>query len=266
MRIFCLTAALALAWTAASAAQDVQQPALSFGLGVGVANDYEGSDEFQVLPLPSFEWQTRTFGLRSSGAGLAADFLPSRMFQAGPLIRFAGGRDRDVDDAAVSALPEVDDGLEVGAYVSAGLPLSAIGPDDPAILTARLAFAQDVASGHSGFVVEGSVGVARPLAEKLRGALNLSATYASDVYMNSFFSVTGAGARASGLRRFSADEGFKDVGVSAVVSFQITDHWSLAVIGAYKRLLGDAADSPVTADAGSPNQIFGGLSIGYTVY
>jgi outer membrane protein len=32
----------------------------------------------------------------------------------------------------------------------------------------------------------------------------------------------------------------------------------------YTRLLGDAADSPVTDDVGDENQMFGGLLINYT--
>lgn len=243
-----------------------QTPKLAFGLGVAFKPDYEGSDEYEVLPLPSFEWRTEKFGLKTSGLGLEADFLPSPLFAAGPLVRYRGGRDSDVEDAAVSAVGDVDDAIEVGGYVAATAPVRLFGMDDPAAVTARLAFGQDIADGHGGFVIDAAIGLFRPLTDKLSGALSLATSLASDDYMERFFGVSAGGAARSGLAPFAADGGFKDVGVTAVLSYDVTDHWSVGVIANYTRLVGDAGDSPVTDDAGSPDQFFGGLTIGYRAY
>ncbi len=265
----CLPGAVALtatlfAWSAA--AQEKEAPSLTFGAGVGATNDYEGSDEFQAVPLVSFEYVGRRFSVKSRGIGLEADVIPSPKLQFGPIVSYRFGRDEDVDDRAVAALPEVDDSLEVGMYAATGVPMTALGIEDPGVVFARGSFVHDILDGHDGFLISGSVGVTRPLAEDLKGVLSVSTNYASDAYMNAYFDVTPAGAAASGLSRFDADGGFKDVGVSAVLSYAFTDSWSLSVIGAYTRLLGDAASSPVTADAGSRDQFFGGLSINYRAF
>ena len=43
----------------------------------------------------------------------------------------------------------------------------------------------------------------------------------------------------------------------------INGHWDLGVPGGWKRLLGDAEDSPVT-DVGNENQFIGGLFVTYS--
>jgi outer membrane protein len=78
--------------------------------------------------------------------------------------------------------------------------------------------------------------------------------------MSSYFGIDAADAAASGLDEFNADEGFKDVNL---LSYRFLERWSLAVIGTYARLLGDAEDSPVVDDVGDANQFFGGALINY---
>lgn len=263
-RPLCAAACVALALSSGFA--EAAERELTVGFGVGAANDHEGADEFQALPLLSFDYQGRQIAVRSQGLGVEADMIPSARFQAGPTANYRGGRDDDVDDAAVALLPEVDDSIELGAYFATGAPLTALGLDDPGLLTVRFDFAHDVAEGHNGFLVRGALAFIRPLDDDLKAVIGLSTTYASSAYMNAFFDVTPAGAAASGLAPFNAEAGFKDVGATAVLSYKFADRWTASLIGNYRRLVGDAADSPVVQDVGSPNQFFGGVSIGYRVF
>jgi outer membrane protein len=43
----------------------------------------------------------------------------------------------------------------------------------------------------------------------------------------------------------------------------MTEHWLLGAGVMFMRLVGNAADSPIVDDAGSPNQISGRLGIAY---
>ena len=47
---------VAIAFAAPVLAADASEPLLRFSLGVGAAPEYEGADEYRVLPLPGFEF------------------------------------------------------------------------------------------------------------------------------------------------------------------------------------------------------------------
>jgi outer membrane scaffolding protein for murein synthesis (MipA/OmpV family) len=90
-----------------------------------------------------------------------------------------------------------------------------------------------------------------------------TASFISGDYADRMFGISAAGSAASGLAPYDPDGGLKDVGVAVIATYEWTDHWSGTLIGSYKRLVGDAADSPVVKDRGSADQFFAGVSIGY---
>ena len=75
--------------------------------------------------------------------------------------------------------------------------------------------------------------------------------------------MTSGDASRSGLDTYDAHSGFKNVGVSASLTYALTPHWSLTGLASYERLLGDAADSPVVDDRGSENQVVGAALVNY---
>ena len=103
-----------------------------------------------------------------------------------------------------------------------------------------------------------------PFAGSWRFHGGVSGTYATEDYMDEYFSINAADSARSGLSTFNADEGFKDVALDASLTYQFAGNWSATGSLKYTRLLGDAADSPVTDDVGDENQLFGGLLINYT--
>ncbi len=254
-------AALLLPIAATAAAQPTDGDAVSASVtaGVGIAPDYEGSDDYQIVPLVAARAEWRGLSLETNGIGLQADLVPLPQLSLGPIVRYAPGRD-DVDDALVDRLAEVDSGVEVGGHIGLSQrdPLGAGG-----VASLDLEIVAEVADGHGGMTAEVSAGWAVPLTGDLRLATSVSGTWASDEYMESFFGIDAAGAAASGLRTFQADSGIKDVGFGATLSYAFTESFSAVGIFGYTRLLGDAADSPVTDDRGSPDQLFGGLGLSY---
>lgn len=235
---------------------------LQIGLGAGVAPDYEGSDEYRFVPLPSFDARYEGFGIRTSRLGVEADLIPYQGFELGPVVRYNMGRD-NVRDDVVDLLPEVDGSVELGGYIGAGIPLSVLGGGSDTILFGKLSGVQGLGGGHGGAVFEASVGFIAPVTSDLTLITSLSSSYMSSDYADAFFSVSPAGAAASGLAAYDASAGFKDVGASLILRKAWTENWSTTLIGSYTRLVGQAADSPVVADRGSADQFFAGLSLGY---
>ena len=54
----------------------------------------------------------------------------------------------------------------------------------------------------------------------------------------------------------------KGVGVEGEARYALTPHWSVVGKAGYERLIGDAADSPIT-EAGSENQFTAALGLTY---
>jgi MipA family protein len=234
------------------------------GLGAGVVPDYPGSDDYKFLPLPNFELSYGGYAFRSSRLGVEADVVAIPGLDAGPIIRYDGGRSSSVNDSAVALLPEIDGSVELGAFVGAGLPLEILGVESQSILTARVEFLQGLDGGHEGSTVGASVGLVSPLTESLTLISAVSTTYISENYADSYFDISAAASAASGLAVYDAGSGFRDVGVSVLANYKLNESWSINGLGSYSRIIGDAASSPVVEDRGSANQFFGGLGFSYT--
>jgi outer membrane scaffolding protein for murein synthesis (MipA/OmpV family) len=76
--------------------------------------------------------------------------------------------------------------------------------------------------------------------------------------MESYFKIDGNNAARSGLDTYDAGGGFKDIGLNVMTTFKPWEHWGFMGLLGYKRLIGDAEDSPVVEDEGEANQFSGG--------
>jgi outer membrane scaffolding protein for murein synthesis (MipA/OmpV family) len=94
-------------------------------------------------------------------------------------------------------------------------------------------------------------------------SLGAFTTWADDDYMEAYFEIDALDSARSGLRIRSADSGIKDVGLSVSASYKPWERWGFMGIASYKRLVGDAEDSPVVDDAGDPNQFTAGILVVY---
>jgi len=95
--------------------------------------------------------------------------------------------------------------------------------------------------------------------ERTMVALRASTTYANSDYMDAYFSVNSHNIGRSTLDYYDADAGFKDVGLTCVISYQFNKNWGATGVLGLTRLIGDAADSPVVDDAGDENQFLAGI-------
>ncbi len=225
---------------------------LTLGLGAGVAPDYEGSNDYRFVPIPMIEasWKDRLF---LSNTSLSLAVISTSYLKAGPMVTYAFGRDRK-DNHALRKLGNVGDSVEIGGFIDLTL--------DQWRLGAKLT--QDVANGHGGAVGELSLAYALPLGDRFTLTAGSSLTWASKSYMESFFGISSRQSARSGLSKFNADAGFKNINFSLLGTYNFSEHWNLNMIASYSRLLGDAADSPIVKDKGSANQFMTGVGLSYT--
>ena len=83
--------------------------------------------------------------------------------------------------------------------------------------------------------------------------------------MSTYFGVTSRDSARSGLRKFDADAGLKDVGFDLGIMCRFTKNWGGGrLLGGYKLLLNNADESSPVTNEGSQHQFFGGLLAVYT--
>lgn len=232
----------------------------TLGAGAGTAPDYEGSDEYEIVPLWNLRignlYHPKTF-VQVIGPRLRSNFLPSDHWRLGLSGQFIKERD-DVENEQVDELEKVDPSFMLGAI--AGYDFLADPQQD---LVLEVEARQDVANDN-GFLatVRGVYG--SRLTERWRLDASVGSTWASEDYMSSYFGIDAGDAARSGLDQFSADEGFKDVSVGGALTYRLFERLSVSALANYTRLIDDAEDSPVVDDAGDENQFFGGALVNYT--
>jgi MipA family protein len=225
--------------------------------GVAYAPEYEGADKQKIVPLVIGRINDGNRYLAFEGPTLRANVLDNKGLEFGPVVNITTKRGRGIQSRAVARLGTINDAVEVGVFAAISRPV--FGKD-----RIRLAVqgVQDVSGVHKGWLSSASANYVWSVSPKFSLVSDVNATYASGEYARNYFSVTSAGAIASGLPTFNARSGIKDIGGSLSARYVIDKRWSLFGIGAYKRLVGSSAESPIVKDAGNPNQFVGGVGIG----
>lgn len=229
-------------------------------LGVGVAPEFEGSEDYTAIPFIAGRVQYEQRYIDIAGPALSINVLNSSRFNLGPAVSFRGGRDDDIENETVARLGEIDDAIEAGMFARINFK-----PDlrngDRASLEVR--FLADTSDAHDGWIKTIGANYSAPITQKLTLGMNVSTTYASEDYMQTYFGVTSAGANASGLRQYEAEEGFKDAAFGVNARYAFNDRWGVMARVQYTQLLDDATDSPIVDGEGSEGQVFASLGVSY---
>lgn len=261
--LFTLLAGASMLAGPAAVAQEGDVPAGPrdfLSAGVAVLPDYIGSDEYRLLPFAAARFEIAGITFQTEGPGLSAALAERGPVELGVYARAYGGRDEDIDDAVVRALPEVDTAAVLGGFARIELARQILTPADSVSATVRAG--GDVTGSFDGAIWTGEIAYATALSRTSFAALSLSVTGVSDDYADSRFSIDAAGAAASGLSAFEAEGGVRDIGLNFILDYGIGGDWSLTGIAGYSRLIGDFADSPIVSVRGSADQLFAGIGLG----
>jgi outer membrane protein len=221
----------------------------TIGFGVGFTPDYEGSEDYQGIPMLMLRGRYdsgRSFSL--TGTNLRVNIVPSKDYSFGPILNYRHGRD-DVENDRVDAMRDIDAALELGFYGSINLNNWQLSGD----------FLADVSDEHDGMLGKASLGYRWKVSPELTIIPRAFTTYADGDYMNTYFGVNQGNRGTSGLPGYSADKGFKDAGVNLAIDYTPWEKWGISGMVSYSALLGDAKDSPIVEDEGDDKQLFFGV-------
>jgi outer membrane scaffolding protein for murein synthesis (MipA/OmpV family) len=223
------------------------------GLGVGAAPDYEGSDDTTAVPMFMFQhnYDSGRF-VKLMGPNLKINLLADKQFSLGPVLNYRPERD-DVDNDQVDAMDKVDAAFEAGVFGGVNIDNLLFG----------LELLADVSNEHDGFTAQATAGYRWKAMPELTLTPGVFATYADSDYMDTYFSVDSGNVGSSGLPYYSADSGFKDVGVNLIAHYTPWEKWGIMGLVSYKALLNDAKDSPIVDDEGNDKQFSVGLMVTY---
>jgi outer membrane scaffolding protein for murein synthesis (MipA/OmpV family) len=247
------TAALAAAPARAQAARpaDDDNFHLSIGGGALYAPTYLGSDRYDVDPIPLFDLRYADRVFLSTRDGLGLNLLePGSNWRAGPVVKYRMARDQD-DDRALRGMGDVDAAGEAGGYVHYDLRPFTMGAE------LRQGF-----GGHDGVIGDLFVTWSTRLSDSLLLTVGPKATMASRDFTETYFGVTAAQAARTGYRAYAPDGPFMSYGLGASLRYRVNDYLSLGGFAGIDRIAGDAADSPLVDQAGSPTQARLGLTLG----
>jgi outer membrane scaffolding protein for murein synthesis (MipA/OmpV family) len=279
-RFICL--ALAGCWVASGAlaqsnpagaqmpsAEDLaKRNTVTLGVGGAVVPDYEGSNDYRIIPAGAIRGQVSGISFTTRGAYLYVDVVPHSGkfdFNAGPIIgaRFNGRR--HIKDPVVKLLPQTKTAIEAGAFAG----VSAHGLTNPYdTLAFRVDVLHDIAGAHKSTTFSPNVEFSTPLSRRTYASANVGAEFVSNKYADYYYSITPAGSLASGLPVFNAGGGMKNWKAGLLLNQSITGDllhgFSVFGFGQYSRLVGNFKRSPIVSQRGSASQWLGALGLAYT--
>ncbi len=129
---------------------------------------------------------------------------------------------------------------------------------------AQLSFAADVGNEYDGYLIYLNGAYTATVNNDFKLKFGVRTTYADENYMDTYFGVSSSDAARSGLKRYSADSGMKDVGVSVTAIYALNKSWGITGGIAFSRLLGDAKKSPLVDDEGDKDQLGASLALTYS--
>ncbi|MEA3080737.1 MAG: MipA family protein [Sphingomonadales bacterium] len=255
--------------TALPSAEDLaKRDTVTIGLGAAVMPDYEGSNDYHVIPMGAIRGKVGGISFTSRGTYFYVDVVPHSGkfdFNAGPIVGARFNSRRHIADPVVKLLPNTKTAIEAGGFVG----VSAHGLTNPYdTLAFRLDVLHDVAGAHKSTTFSPNVEFSTPLSRRTYASLNLGAEFVSNKYADYYYSIAPAGSLASGLPVFNAGGGMKDWKAALLLNQSITGDllhgFSVFGFGQYSKLVGDFKRSPIVSQRGSASQWLGAAGVAYT--
>lgn len=244
---------------------------LTVGAGVASIPDYEGSDDYQTLPVGAVRGKYRGISFHTSGTYLYVDFLPGSgkaTLDAGPVVGLRFDRRHRSDDLFVSKMTRRKTAIEAGAFAGASVH-GLIDRYDT--LSFHLAVLHDVGNAHKSTLFAPNISFSTPVSRRTYISLSGGAEFVSRRFATYYFGVTAADVLATGgaLPPYSPRKGgMKNWKTSLLINQSITGDLlgglSVFGLGQYSRLVGDFKRSPIVAERGSANQWLGAVGLAYT--
>ncbi|MEM8636414.1 MAG: MipA/OmpV family protein [Pseudomonadota bacterium] len=228
-------------------------------VGAAALPEFEGADRLRAVPLIVSRFSLLDSEVEIEGLEGRVDLIRDPVWRAGPAIGVVLPRNENIADTAqIVALPDVDVAAEIGAFAGFRIPFGAL-PEGT--LTGTATVRHDVAGSHNGLTVDSELEYFFAVNRMLRIGVSANASFATNDYFDTYFSIDADGSAASGLAQFDAGGGARDVGLEIYSILSFSKRWGVFSRLSYNRLLGDAENSPIVQDAGSADQFFVGTGL-----
>ena len=200
-----------------------QSDTVTIGAGAAYLPDYEGSDDYRIIPAAAIRGRVGGINFFTRATYLYVDVIPrgsgNLEFDVGPIVGVRLNRTGKIKDDFVDLLPDRKTAFEVGGF--AGVTYHGLtNPYDA--LSFRLDVVKDVGNAHGSTIFTPTLDFGTPLSRRTYVGASLSAEWAGGGYADYYYSITPAEALASGLAPFDADGGFKSWRLGLLVNQSIT--------------------------------------------
>ena len=243
---------------------------LTIGGGAAIVPDYEGSDDYRIIPAGAIRGRYHGISFTTRGSYLYVDVIPQSDkidFDVGPVAGVRFNTRKNIEDDIVKLLPNRKRAIEVGAF--AGVSFHGLtNPYDT--LSVRIDALYDVGGAHESTVISPTLEFSTPVSETTYIGASLGAEFVSNKFADYYFSITPADSVLTGgvLPPFNASGGLKNwkmgVPVNQSLSGSLLHGLSIFGLGNYSRLVGDFKRSPIVSQRGSASQWVGALGLAYT--
>ena len=253
-----------------SPAEVSNRDTLTIGAGVAWIPDYEGSNDYRMIPAGAVRGKYRGIAFNTNGTYLYVDLVPGNgkvTLDAGPIIGLRFDNRRRSDDPIVRQMIRRKTAIEAGGF--GGVSFHGI-LDAYDTLSFRLDVLHDIGSAHRSTLFDPNVSFSTPVSRRTYVSLGAGAEFVSSKFANYYFGVTPADVIATGgaLPLYSPRGGMKNWKVNLLLDQSITGNLlgglSVFGLGQYSRLVGDFRRSPIVAQRGSAGQWLGAAGLAYT--
>ncbi|MGE3917498.1 MAG: MipA/OmpV family protein, partial [Hyphomicrobiaceae bacterium] len=204
----------------ASASDSAADDGFGIKLGgiVAVAPVYEGSTRYRLLGAPflapSFGASGRSFVDVRGPDDVRFRLFEHAGFEAGPLAGWRFGRDQ-TDDPLLRGLGDVEGGVVAGAFAAYRI----------GVLKPFVSYHHQLSGSETGGALRFGSEAIWQIGSTAEIVGLAGTTWADDDYMSSYFSITPlqAAASATGLPRYTAGAGIKDVYLGVSANVPLTD-------------------------------------------
>ena len=229
---------------------------VTVGGGIGFEPEYEGGDDYtaRFLPIVDVVWRDLVFvkSDKIDGIALGVNAFRSSNIRLGGGINYRYGRDSE--DVPATNIAEIDGTIEMFLFGEVAFNYFKFDVK----LNQGIDGIRD--NSHGGLLADVGFSVGARFSPQLEVIARANGVYASDDYMNTYFSTPAA----SNLGAFTAGEGIKNVGIGVTANYRLNQNLSVVGTMDYKLMLGDASDSPLVTTIGNEHQFFLGVGLTYT--
>ena len=243
---------------------------ITIGAGAAIVPDYEGSDDYRIIPAGAVRGRYHGISFTTRGSYLYVDVIPQSGkvdFDVGPIAGVRFNSRKNVDDNIVKLLPNRKKAIEVGGF--GGVSFHGLtNPYDT--LSFRMDALFDVGSAHKSTVISPNIEFSTPVSETTYIGASLGAEFVSNKFADYYFSISPADSLDTGgvLPVFNADGGMKNWKASLLVNQSLSGSLlhglSVFGLGQYSGLVSDFRRSPIVSQRGSSSQWIGALGLAYT--